>query len=281
MMYKKVVVIGTGLIGGSIGKALIERKLAGEVIGVCRRASSAERALKEKAVTSAVVDDYKTSCEGADIVVIATPIDTIKDVIAKLALDVSSPGIIVTDAGSTKKDIVEHASGYRDKMLFVGSHPMAGSEKIGVENSYPGIFEGSTCIITPDAGTVDDAREKVAGFWSSLGAVIREMSPEDHDYGIAFSSHLPHVAAYALAGVLEEKLPPYLFAGGFKDTTRIASSDAGLWAEIFGSNRRNILKAIEKYKEKLTDLEGKIRSENKKDLCDSLNKWKRLKDDLV
>ena len=280
-MYRKAVVIGTGLIGGSIGKALIKRGLAGEVVGLCRRASSAERALKEKAVTSAVVEEYQASLKGADIIVIATPINTIKDVIDKLSSCVLDSGAVITDAGSTKKDIVEYASRYRDKISFVGSHPMAGSEKSGVENSSPDMFVGSTCLITPDAGTSEDVRRKVADFWTSIGAVVHEMSPEKHDNGIAFSSHLPHAAAYALAGVLEEKLPPYLFASGFKDTTRIASSDAELWSEIFGSNRHNVLEAIEKYKEKLSVIEEKIRSGNKKDLLERLDKWRKLRDELI
>jgi prephenate dehydrogenase len=281
MMYRKVIVVGTGLIGGSIGKALIKKGLAREVVGVCRREVSAERALREKAVTSAVVEDYETVCLGADIIVIATPLGTIKEALDKLSLCSLSQDTLVTDAGSTKKDIVEYASKYQDKMVFVGSHPMAGSEKSGVENSFSEMFEGATCLVTPGKETTSDARKKVADFWGSLGAVVREISPEGHDHGIAFSSHLPHAAAYALAGVLEEKLPAYLFAGGFKDTTRIASSDAELWSEIFESNRRNVLGAIGKYKEKLTVIEEEIQFGSKKSLLERLDKWRKLRDELV
>jgi prephenate dehydrogenase len=281
MTYGKVVVVGAGLIGGSIGKALIERKLAKEVIGICRRASSAEKAAEEKAVTFASVDNYEESCAGADIVIIATPVNTIKDVIDKLSVCVLASGAVVTDAGSTKRDIVEHASKYTGKMSFVGSHPMAGSEKSGVENSRADMFEGSVCLVTPDKGTSPDALKKVTDLWISLGATVHEMSPEAHDHGMAFSSHLPHVAAYALAGALEEKFPPYIYAGGFKDTTRIASSDAALWAEIFDSNRENVLEAIGKYKEKISSIERDISSRNKKNIQERLDKWRKLRDELV
>lgn len=281
MKYKKVVIIGTGLIGGSIGKALLEKKLASEVIGVSRRASSRDRAVKEKAVTSAVVENYEESCSGADIVVIATPINAIKETIDKLQGCVLSKDTVITDAGSTKKDIVEHASKYKDKIRFVGSHPMAGSEKSGVENSRADMFEGSVCLLTPDKNTGIEAKEKIKDFWMSLGAEVREMSPVEHDHGIAFSSHLPHAAAYALAGVLEEKLPPYIFAGGFRDTTRIASSDAELWSEIFESNSKNVLEALEKYKIKLSIIEEAIRSGKKKDLLEKLERWRKLRDELL
>ncbi|MFA6636666.1 MAG: prephenate dehydrogenase/arogenate dehydrogenase family protein [Candidatus Omnitrophota bacterium] len=281
MTYGKVVVVGTGLIGGSIGKALIERRLAKEVIGVCRRVVSAEKAEKEGAVTSAVVNNYKESCAGADMVIIATPVDTIKDVIDRLSDCAFLPGAVVTDAGSTKKDIVEHAAKYTGKIIFVGSHPMAGSEKSGVENSRADMFEGSVCLVTPDKGTLPDSLKKVTDFWASLGAAVHKMSPEDHDHGMAFSSHLPHAAAYALAGLLEEKFPPYIFAGGFKDTTRIASSDVALWAEIFDSNRENVLEAIRKYKEKISSIERDISSSDKKNIREKLDKWRKLRDELV
>jgi prephenate dehydrogenase len=281
MMYKKVVIVGTGLIGGSVGKALIERRLAGEIVGVCRRGSSAERAVKEKAVTSAVVEEYGESCLGADIVIIATPVDAIKSVMDKLASCVSFSNTVVTDAGSTKRDIVEYASRYSDRMRFVGSHPMAGSEKSGVENSRPDMFEGSVCLVTPDKSTSADAQKIVTGLWTALGAKVRVMTPEGHDHGIAFSSHLPHAAAYALAGVLEGKFPPYIFAGGFKDTTRIASSDAELWSEIFESNGTNVIGAIQLYKEKLSVIEEDIRCGRKKDLLEKLDKWRKLRDEIA
>nr|HPN73348.1 prephenate dehydrogenase [Candidatus Omnitrophota bacterium] len=270
-----------GLIGGSAGKALIARGLAKEVVGICRRESSAERALKEKAVTSAVVGGYDSNCREADIVLVATPVNAIIPALEKLADCDMGADTAVTDAGSTKGDIVLHASKLEGKLRFVGSHPMAGSEKSGVENSSASLFEGSVCLLTPDASTKPEVKKKISDFWIALGAEVREMSPGDHDRGVAFSSHLPHAAAYALAGTLEEKLPRYLFAGGFRDTTRVASSDAALWSEIFDSNRGNVLKAIEKYREKLGVIEEEIRSGRKKDLLERLERWRKLRDEIV
>lgn len=280
MKYQKIVVVGPGLIGGSIGKALLEKGLSSEVVGICRRGSSAAKALEEKAVTSAVVENYAESCAGADIVVIATPVDAVKGVIDELARCVAGSRTVVTDAGSTKKDIVDHASKYADNMFFVGAHPMAGSENSGVENSTPELFEGSVCLVTPVKGTCPEAKKKITSFWEDLGATVKEMAPEEHDIGVAFSSHLPHVAAYALAGVLEENLPHYLFAGSFRDTTRVASSNADLWSQIFEANRENVLKAVETYRARLEMLGDDIRRGKKQRLLARLNKWKGLRDEI-
>jgi prephenate dehydrogenase len=281
MKFKKVVIIGTGLIGGSIGKALIKKGLAEEVVGVCRRQSTLERAVKEKAFTRGFVNSYEEALGGADLVLIATPVHTIREILEKIADTVNSPDVIVTDVGSTKKEIVEYADSFKDKFVFVGAHPLAGSEKAGVEFSSPELFEGSVCIVTPSAGTPEDSKNKLKGLWEAAGAKVVELTPEKHDEYLAFSSHLPHVAAYALMGALDESVPLSMLATGFKDTTRIAASDAVLWSDIFISNRDNVLKSIERYKEILSGIENDIRDKNEESLKKKLGSYKERRDEIV
>ncbi|MFQ5951916.1 MAG: prephenate dehydrogenase [Candidatus Omnitrophota bacterium] len=279
MKYKKIVIIGTGLIGGSIGKALLEKGLAEEVIGVCRRQSSLDRALKEKAVSSGFVNSYEEALPGAEIIFIATPVHTIKEVFEKMAGAVTA-GTIVTDVGSSKKEIVEFARRFKDKFSFVGGHPLAGSEKTGVESSNADLFEDSVCILTPTAETRGEDVKKLKELWESIGATVGIISPEKHDENLAFSSHLPHAVAYALAGARDKEIPKEMFATGFKDTTRIASSDAMLWSDIFVSNRDNVLKAIERFKKALSEIESAIKGNKEEDLKKLLENYKALRDEL-
>ena len=280
MKLKKVVIIGTGLIGGSIGKALLEKGLADEVVGVCRRQSTLERTLKEKAISSGCVDDYEKALKGAEIVFIATPVHTIKEALDKLAENLNDKNVIVTDVGSTKKEIVDHALRYKDKFSFIGGHPLAGSEQMGVEHSSADLFQGSACILTPEKETREQDTNRLKDLWGAMGAKVGVVSPEEHDENLAFSSHLPHVVAYALAGTLEKKIPKAMFATGFKDTSRIASSDAALWSDIFMSNRNNVLKAIDHYKKILSGIENAISKDNREDLEKWLKKYKGLRDEL-
>ena len=279
MKLKKVVIIGMGLIGGSIGKALLNSGLAEEVIGVCRRESSLERAVREKTLTQGYVNDYKNALPGAELIIIATPVNTVMAVLKDISLVIKDTKIIVTDVGSTKKDIVECASQFKDNFSFVGGHPLAGSEKAGVEYAKEDLFKDSLCVLTKSASTTDDAIEKVKKLWEDMGAKIKVITPDEHDQILALTSHLPHIVAYALAGTLKEGNSSYA-ATGFKDTTRIASSDPLLWSDIFLSNSGNVLKSIEKFKELLSGIEQDIKDNNKQSLEDKLKAYKELRDGL-
>ncbi|MGB3082085.1 MAG: prephenate dehydrogenase/arogenate dehydrogenase family protein [Candidatus Omnitrophota bacterium] len=278
MKYKKIVIIGTGLIGGSIGKALLERGLADEVVGVCRRQSTLERTLKEKAVSTGFVDNYEEACKGAEVIFVATPIHTIKDNLEALA-GVLSGNVIVTDAGSTKKEIVAHAARFKDKFSFVGGHPLAGSEKTGVEHARQDLFENSLCVLTRDGSTKEEDLEKVSGLWQAMGAEVDIVAPEKHDEILAFTSHLPHVLAYSLTGVQKKEYFKYM-STGFKDATRIASSSADIWSDIFISNSGNVLKSIERFREVLAQIEDDIRRGRKEELGEKLQKYREIRDEI-
>lgn len=241
--FNKVAIIGVGLIGGSIGLAIKKNGCAREVVGVFRRKRTLKRALKHKAVDKGVMD-VGHGVKNADFIIIASPVHLIPYLAAE-ALKKAKPGAIITDAGSTKEWIVKKIEGLlkdHPGIHFVGSHPMAGSEHAGVEFAKSDLFEGSPCIVTRTARTDQKAIAKVAGFWRSIGGRVKVMSPAEHDRTTALISHLPHVVAFSLAGAVpgEEMM---CAAEGFKDTTRVASSDPELWADIFLTNRKALLSA--------------------------------------
>jgi len=281
MKIKKIVIIGMGLIGGSVGKALIKRNLADEVVGICRRESSLDRAVREKSLTKGYVNNYEEALRGAEIILIATPVRAIKNVLKSLSGVISDTKILVSDAGSTKKEIVDYAAKFKDKFSFIGAHPLAGSEKSGVEYSSSDLFKDSVCILTPTKDSSIENCEKLKRLWESIGAVVHRMSPEDHDKFIAFSSHLPHVAAYALMGSLPEEFAENMVASGFKDTTRIASSDPELWKDIFMSNKENVIKAINCFNKTLSGLKEDISAGRDEALKEKLKKMKEMRDKIV
>ena len=280
MKYKKIVIIGMGLIGGSIAKALLDKDLADEVVGVCRRQSSLDRAVKEKALTAGYVNNYEEATAGADIIFIATPVNTTKKVLDDLAGVISDPGVLVTDVGSTKKEIVDHARKYAGHFSFVGAHPLAGSEKKGVEYARADLFQRSLCVLTRSETTVDEDIEKLRSLWQALGAKVEVTTPEEHDRILAFTSHLPHIAAYALSGVQDPLHYGYM-STGFGDATRIASSDPALWSDIFMTNSDNVLNSISRFKELLSGIEEDIRQGRQEALRQKLEECKRLRDGFI
>lgn len=247
VLFNKVTIIGVGLIGGSIGLAIKKRRIAREVIGVFRRTSTLKKALKRKAVDRATLSIQK-GVEGADLIILALPVSSIPGLAAD-AVKYAKGGAIITDVGSTKGWIVGRIEKMMDahKMIsFVGSHPMAGSEHAGVEFAESDLLKSAPCIVTKTARTNGRALDKIKKFWKGLGADVKVMSPASHDKSVAFISHLPHIVAFSLAGAVPEKDMVYA-AEGFKDTTRVASSDPNLWADIFLTNKNEIMPAAKMF----------------------------------
>jgi len=249
--FDKIAIVGVGLIGGSIGLAVKKRGVAGEVVGVFRRASTMKRAMKRRAIDRGTLS-IKDGVRDADLVILAAPVYTIVET-AKEVFKYAKPQAIVTDVGSTKSWIVnkvESLKSYSGKSIFfVGSHPMAGSERAGVEAARSDLLEGAPCIVTKTPRTNSSAVSKIISFWKSLGADVKILTPKQHDESVSLASHLPHIVAFALAGAVPLKDFKYA-AEGFKDTTRVASSDPQLWADIFLTNRKEIAAAcrvFEKY----------------------------------
>ncbi len=279
--FKKVAIIGVGLIGGSIGLAIKKRGLAREVVGVFRRESTLKRALKCRAVDKATML-IKCGVDGADLIIVTSPVHSIPKII-KMAAKYAKKGAIITDAGSTKSWIVSSVE--RDlardhKIHFVGSHPMAGSEHTGVEFARADLFEKAPCIVTSRAATDRASLKRVKKFWSSLGAIVKVMSPARHDKSVSLISHLPHIVAFGLAGSVPLRELQYA-AEGFKDTTRVASSDPELWADIFLTNKREILKAGRLFERYYKDILKAISKGDHKRTVNFLKKAKSKRDALI
>jgi prephenate dehydrogenase len=249
MLVNNLVIVGVGLIGGSIGAAVRRRGVARCVRGLGRKPESLETAHRLGQIDEAHLEPTE-ALRDADFVVVCTPVDHIaKQVLAYARL--APRGAVLTDAGSTKALLVDEIeSAVPDHVAFVGSHPLAGSEKRGPEHADAELFEGRWAILTPTPRTSGEALQRVRAFWQALGCKVREMSPAEHDQALALTSHLPHLLASALAGVIPPELAP-LCASGYRDTTRIAMGDAELWRAIFLHNRDATLAALDR-------LEGRL-----------------------
>ena len=237
-----VAIVGVGLIGGSIGLAIRKRALASEVIGVGRDQATLELAVRLGAIDRGTTD-LEAGVAEADVVVVCTPVSRIADDVRRVAE--AAPGhVLVTDAGSSKRQIVETVERQpRSAAVFVGAHPLAGSERRGVNHARADLFEGRVCVLTPTARTRPDRGRRAHGFWSALGCRVLEMAPGEHDEVLAYTSHLPHALAAALASSVPTDWLP-LAAGAYRDCTRVAAADTALWTAIFRDNRGPLLKAL-------------------------------------
>lgn len=256
-MIRRLAVVGLGLLGGSVAKAARERGLAREVVAVGRRLESLAAARSER-VVDRVTTDLGDGLAGADFALLATPVATAEGLMPKV-WQAAADGAVITDVGSTKVPIVRCATALaaqRD-LAFVGSHPMAGSELSGYGASRADLFNGVLVIVTPTERTDPLALKRVTEFWEALGCRVSAMDPEDHDRAVAAVSHLPHLVAYALVEAVVRLNPAFfgVAARGFKDTTRIAASDARVWREIFQSNRAALREALAAFRTSLEELE--------------------------
>lgn len=276
--FEQVTIIGVGLIGGSIGLAVKQRSLAHRVIGFGHNTDSLEQALRRDCI-----DRYETvlpeAVRGSDLVIVCTPVNTIARVLMEAAQHCPR-GTLLTDAGSTKCNIIEELNDHwpKDK-TFVPAHPLAGSEKTGPEHANGSLFQDRLTILTPLPESNAEAVAQVEWFWRSLGSRTVRMTAEAHDRVLATTSHLPHAIAAALASVTPLEWLSYT-AGGFRDTTRIAAADPELWAAIFQANREALLLAIENFQHRLFALKHILHDDNGKELIHWLSEAKRVRDAL-
>jgi len=247
--WDTVAIIGVGLIGGSIGLALRKLKLAKQVIGIGRRKSSLSKALARGCVTKTTTSIAR-GVKGADLIVVCTPVEQIPDHVSEAAAHCPKD-CLITDAGSTKSQLVhaiESTLAVRssERLPFVGSHAIAGSEKTGPEAARADLFAGRVVVITPTSRSDAEAVSAIEAFWQSLQARVIRLSPEEHDAALAATSHLPHLLASALAMATRDELLP-LTGTGWQDTTRVAAGDPELWRQIFLANPGHTLKALDDF----------------------------------
>ncbi len=278
MQLNVLTIVGVGLIGGSIGLAARRRGLARHIRGVGRQQASLDRARAVGAVDETFLDLDK-AVAGANLVVFCTPVDHIARQVLEAAAS-CSPGAVLTDAGSTKAVIVRAIERrLPGGVAFVGSHPLAGSEKRGPEFAEADLFEGRWTVLTPTETTDPRALEQVTAFWQVLGSRTRVMTPEEHDRALAMTSHLPHVVAAALAGILPDELRS-LTATGYRDTTRIAGGDPALWTAIAAHNRAALAEGLARLEERLEAFRTAIESGDWATLHDLLARAKEVRDAL-
>lgn len=249
--FRKVALIGVGLIGGSFAMALRRAGAAGSIVGVDRDAQAVERATGLGVIDTAA-DSASDAVRGAELVIVAVPVRAVGGVLHDVGLALDA-GAVVTDVGSTKSDIVRTARAELRGLFprFVPGHPIAGRESSGVEAATADLFKAARVVLTPDADTAHDAIDAVRAGWEAVGARVSVLSAHDHDRIFAAVSHLPHLLSFALVSELAGRgNAAELFgfaAGGFRDFTRIAGSSPEMWRDIALQNREALLEEIDRY----------------------------------
>lgn len=281
----RLAIIGVGLIGGSLARALRESGAVGSVVGIGRSRANLEDALS-LGICDEVTQDILEGVRGADMVFISVPVCAIPGVVAEIA-PALAPGCIVTDGGSVKTAIVRECEALMPPGChFVGGHPIAGTEHSGAASSFATLYRGKRCILTPTERTDPVALETVERIWRHTGAEVCSMEPGHHDRIFAEISHLPHVVAYALvhavgtADVEGENVLSYT-AGGFRDFTRIASSDPVMWRDIAMMNRGALLASIDGFSASLAELRRRIEGGDQAGLTEFFTTAKQFRDGIV
>jgi prephenate dehydrogenase len=268
VLFRKITIIGVGLLGGSLGLAARKNRLAGEIAGFVRRQKTAIECEKIGAVDYATTD-LLAAVSNADLVILCTPLAQMRP-LAEQFLPALKGGAIVTDVGSVKAGVVRELESLVQKAgaHFVGSHPMAGGEKMGVLAAKVDLYSNAVCIVTPTKKSSASAVRKLEKFWQSLGARTLRLDAEKHDLLVSRSSHLPHVVAATLANLVlnpaNSKAQAGLCATGFRDTTRIASGSPEMWRDIALANRKNVSRSMDAFVAELKKFQSAIKRNNAK-----------------
>jgi len=281
-VIQQLTIVGVGLLGGSVAKAARSGGLARRIVGVGRDPERLRPAVDDGTLDVAVTD-LDAGVREADVVLLAAPVLAIEALLERV-WRAAPVGALVTDVGSTKRNIVRAAEqlAVTRSLAFVGSHPLAGSEQAGYRVARADLFRGATVVVTPTDKTELAALKKTTELWEALGARVTSLDPETHDRTVAAISHLPHLIACALvdgAGRVEPGALE-LAARGFRDTTRIAAGDPDMWTEIFLANRDALTAGIEAFREALADLQRVIDAGRADPLKEALTRIKAIRERL-
>lgn len=280
--FRKTALIGVGLLGGSLGLAIQRRKISERVVGYVRREASLA-ACREHGVVHEATMDLTTAVAGADLVIFCTPLAQMRELATK-AMPHLNQGTIVTDVGSVKGQVVDEMEALfaESQAVFVGSHPMAGSEKTGPASAREDLFEKAVCIITPGSAIPTEPLQKLETFWTAVGCRVLRMAPEEHDDLTGRCSHLPHVVAAGLANyVLSPAHPPAqaeLCATGFRDTTRVASGSTEMWRDIVMMNREHLQRVLGVFIEDLQEFRRAVQEGDEAAVVEFLQTAKERRD---
>lgn len=273
--YQRVVIVGVGLLGGSIGMALRDRKLADCVVGYGRNTDTLQAALDAGAIDEMQLE-WDAACQNADVAIVCTPVQKIADHV-RACLSRMSHGAWITDVGSTKKNICEDLRSLASQ--FCGSHPLAGGDKSGVAHAAPNLLEKRLTVVTPSDGTPQELLQRTLRFWQLLGSRTVQMTPAEHDEAVAKTSHLPHVIASALAASTPESVLP-LAATGWCDTTRVARGNVDLWVQILQENRVAVLDALSQYAGSIQHWVDALQGDNRQQIEALLTAGKQKRDSV-
>lgn len=285
-LFDRVAIVGIGLIGSSLARALVEYGIARQVVCTDRSADACAKAL-ELGIVAEASTDPAAALAGADLVVLSTPVGSYAAV-AEAIGPLLRPGTIVTDVGSVKqatlRDVGPHLP---DGVHLIPGHPVAGTEHSGPEAGFATLFQGRWCILTPPPGADRHALEQVTELWRRVGSTVEIMEASHHDRVLAITSHLPHLIAYTIVGTasdLEEDTKSEVIkfsAGGFRDFTRIAASDPVMWRDVFLNNREAVLEILQRFTEDLTALQRAIRWGEGEQLQDHFTKTRAVRRGII
>lgn len=249
MSFKKIVIVGLGLMGGSLAAACRKKFPQARITGVSRNSAALKTALGKKWIHEAS-RDLRAAAASADLIILCTPVDTARSFLQKIER-VAKPGACVTDVGSVKGSLCAWARSRKFKNIhFVGAHPMAGSHLHGINAAHPDLYNHGFTFVTPFPGINKSAFARVKAFWKKISPRVVEITPEQHDIAVAEISHLPHAAASAIVRAVQRKSLPYA-VGGFRDSTRIAAGHPSVWVPIFMENRKSVLRVLKNLEKEL------------------------------
>ena len=284
-MFNTITVIGCGLIGSSLLRAIDNNKLANQIKIFDK--SKSVRAYLSKNFSIKVCDNISDSVKNADLVIISTPLSSYKEVLDSIKSNLKKD-MILTDTGSVKKPINEKVLNLKLKDVnWISSHPIAGTEHSGPEHGFAELFKDRWSIISCDKNIPKDKIEKLKNFWIKLGSKVKEMTFEDHDYVLSLTSHLPHAIAYSIvrtsvsSEVKFKKDVIQYSAGGLRDFTRIAASDPLMWKDIFIDNSENILKVLDNYSKNLDEIKNAIKNKDSKKLLEIFSSTKEVRKEII
>ena len=285
-MFNNITIIGCGLIGSSILRAINKKKISKKV-NVYDKSKEVLSFLKKENLNVDISNDIVTSVKDAELIIIAVPLSSYKEILLSIK-DSLKKNIILTDTGSVKKEINKIIENLNlENVSWIGSHPIAGTENSGPRFGFAEIFENRWCIVSPSDKARDEDLDKIKKFWEKIGSNVRTMSFEEHDYILSLTSHLPHAIAYNIvktAVTNEEKIKKDVVqysAGGLRDFTRIAASDPTMWRDIFIDNSENILKVLDSFSNNLENMKQAIKEKNGDKLIKLFSATKEVRKDVI
>ena len=285
-MFEEISIIGCGLIGSSILRAIEKKDISKKII-VYDKSKEVLSYLKNKNLNISLTSDIRTATKNADLIIISAPLSAYKEILLSIK-DNLKKNLILTDTGSAKKEVNKTIENLNLKNVsWIASHPIAGTEDSGPQAGFAELFENRWCIISPSKNSKKEDIQKLKKFWETMGSKIKIMTFEDHDYILALTSHLPHAVAYNIVKTAisnDDKFKQDVIqysAGGLRDFTRIAASDPIMWRDIFIDNSENILKILDKFSYNLEEMKKAIRDKDSQKLINIFTSTKDIRREII